>query len=128
MKQSPLPQMYRPALKQYTLDKFLDCPEPPRYRPTFIESRSLRVLTIAENLQRIEKRKKKVDKEKAKAERAKIRDAKKLEKSNQQQKRRTNPQKASRQLKSKLNTGSSISQCLIQGCDSPFHSNPIFGK
>ena len=78
---SPLPRSYQPALKQSSLAQFLDCPDPPEQRPVASSKSSLRVLTSAENLKRIEgKENQKKRKACEKEERAKQRETRKLQK------------------------------------------------
>ena len=55
---SPLPDVYQPALKHSSLDRFLDCPDPPQRRPAVNEQHSVRVLTSSENLKRMEEKEK----------------------------------------------------------------------
>ena len=78
---SPFPRSYQPALKQSSLAQFLDCPDPPEQRPVVSNKSSLRVLTSAENLKRIEgKENQKKRKACEKEERAKQRETRKLQK------------------------------------------------
>lgn len=76
---SPLLKPYQPALKQSSIGKFLDCPDPPKRRPAVNEKVSLRVLTSSDNLKRIEeKEKEKQRKAREKEDRAKTRESKRL--------------------------------------------------
>ena len=95
---SPLPDVYQPALKHSSIDCFLDCPDPPQRRPAVNDEHSIRVLTSSENLKRMEeKEKEKQRKAREKEERAKQRQAKKAlkeqQKQQQQRPKRVCPQK-----------------------------------
>ena len=95
---SPLPDVYQPALKHSSIDCFLDCPDPTQRRPAVNEQHSIRVLTSSENLKKMEeKEKEKQRKAREKEERAKQRQAKKAlkeqQKQQQQRPKRVCPQK-----------------------------------